>query len=413
MVYTIVVHLQSKPDAVEKIKAKLIEAAGVYRKDKETLDWHVMQDPKDETKFCIVERYEQESSQQYHLNNPYWKTFDPYVIPLLAKPMDLTRWEEISYVASFVLFALNHINHVQHAQSLSAPWKPSCPSPSSLSTHHSTRSAPPEALPVTRHLPRGIPLTRCRHKLKVTELKELLAKNSLVQTGKKDELIKRLMDNNVTIDGEGEGESNEDLIEPPSEETPKTAAAVAPAQPSAPVVDSSSATTAAASSVTAPAETESTAAPALTPDQLAMKARAERFGVPFNPNPTPRTAAKPAATDSKPATSTAAAAAPAPSAKGEKKGAIDSAPLGVSEELLAKRAAKFGLPEKKAPVTAEGVVAVKPEEKKKPEPEITPEIAARIAEDEEKKRKRAEKFGTGAPATANGSSEPDAKKAKV
>jgi quinol monooxygenase YgiN len=35
-----------------------------------TLDWHVMQDPKDETKFCIVERYEQESSQQYHLNNP-------------------------------------------------------------------------------------------------------------------------------------------------------------------------------------------------------------------------------------------------------------------------------------------------------------------------------------------------------
>lgn len=29
-----------------------------------------MQDPKDETKFCIVERYEQESSQQYHLSNP-------------------------------------------------------------------------------------------------------------------------------------------------------------------------------------------------------------------------------------------------------------------------------------------------------------------------------------------------------
>jgi hypothetical protein len=59
----------------------------VYRKDKEvrgasvqddpaleahvqTLDWHVMQDPKEPTKFCIVERYEQESSQQYHLNNP-------------------------------------------------------------------------------------------------------------------------------------------------------------------------------------------------------------------------------------------------------------------------------------------------------------------------------------------------------
>lgn len=102
-----------------------------------------------------------------------------------------------------------------------------------------------------------------------------------------------------------------------------------------------------------------------------MKARAERFGVPFNPNPTPRTTAKSVASEAKPA-ATAAAAAPAPSAKGEKKGAIDSAPLGVSEELLAKRAAKFGLPEKKAPVKAEGAVAGKPEEKKKPEPEITP-----------------------------------------
>jgi hypothetical protein len=33
-------------DSVDKLKAKLIEAASVYRKDKETIDWHVMQDPK-------------------------------------------------------------------------------------------------------------------------------------------------------------------------------------------------------------------------------------------------------------------------------------------------------------------------------------------------------------------------------
>jgi hypothetical protein len=34
-------------------------------------------------------------SQQYHLNNPYWKTFDPYVLPLLDAPMDLRRFEEM------------------------------------------------------------------------------------------------------------------------------------------------------------------------------------------------------------------------------------------------------------------------------------------------------------------------------
>ena len=31
---------------MEKLKNKLIEASQVYRKDKETIDWHVMQDPK-------------------------------------------------------------------------------------------------------------------------------------------------------------------------------------------------------------------------------------------------------------------------------------------------------------------------------------------------------------------------------
>jgi hypothetical protein len=34
-------------------------------------------------------------SQKYHLENPYWKTFDPYVIPLLEKPMDLRRLVEL------------------------------------------------------------------------------------------------------------------------------------------------------------------------------------------------------------------------------------------------------------------------------------------------------------------------------
>lgn len=36
-----------------------------------------------------------QQSQKYHLENPYWKTFDPYVVPLLDKPMDLRRHEEL------------------------------------------------------------------------------------------------------------------------------------------------------------------------------------------------------------------------------------------------------------------------------------------------------------------------------
>lgn len=33
--------------------------------------------------------------RRYHLENPYWKTFDPYVIPLLDRDMDLRRNNEL------------------------------------------------------------------------------------------------------------------------------------------------------------------------------------------------------------------------------------------------------------------------------------------------------------------------------
>jgi quinol monooxygenase YgiN len=97
LTYRPVVHLRAKPEAecISKLKAKLTEASQVYSKDKETVSWFVMQSTSDEHDFTIVERYEQETSQKYHLENPYWKTFDPFVLPLLEKPMDLRRFEEL------------------------------------------------------------------------------------------------------------------------------------------------------------------------------------------------------------------------------------------------------------------------------------------------------------------------------
>lgn len=63
MVYTLVCHAYVKDDAtaIEKFKRKLIEASRVYRHDRETIDWHVMQDVHDPRKFTIVERFEHES----------------------------------------------------------------------------------------------------------------------------------------------------------------------------------------------------------------------------------------------------------------------------------------------------------------------------------------------------------------
>ena len=99
-----------------------------------------------------------------------------------------------------------------------------------------------------------------------------------------------------------------------------------------------------------------------------MKSRAERFGIAFNPNPT-STASKPKATASASAsTAKPATTAVTPVEKKEKVGAIDKAPLGISDEVLAKRAAKFGLPEKKeeksTPVAATKTKAAEPEKPK-------------------------------------------------
>ncbi|KAI0913988.1 hypothetical protein F4824DRAFT_446228 [Ustulina deusta] len=100
MVYTIVVHLRAKPgkENIAKVHAKLNEASAIYSRDKETISWFVMQSVRDPQDFTIVERYENEGSQKYHLENPYWKTFDPFVVPLLEKPMDLRRFEELAPV---------------------------------------------------------------------------------------------------------------------------------------------------------------------------------------------------------------------------------------------------------------------------------------------------------------------------
>ena len=74
MVYTLICHVYALPDAtsISKVKNKLIEASRVYRHDKETLGWHVMQDVRDERKFTIVERFEKESVSNLCKLILYW-----------------------------------------------------------------------------------------------------------------------------------------------------------------------------------------------------------------------------------------------------------------------------------------------------------------------------------------------------
>ncbi|KAJ3283519.1 hypothetical protein HDU79_008987 [Rhizoclosmatium sp. JEL0117] len=97
MVHTVVVHLYAKDDAeaIAKVASKLVEASQIYVKDKGTLDWFVMQDHQDKRAFTIVERYDVEASLDIHRANPFFATFGPYMQPLLEKPYEVRRFNEL------------------------------------------------------------------------------------------------------------------------------------------------------------------------------------------------------------------------------------------------------------------------------------------------------------------------------
>ncbi|KAI9331449.1 hypothetical protein DFJ73DRAFT_857267 [Zopfochytrium polystomum] len=97
MVHTIVAKLHTKDDpvAIKKLSEKLVEASKVYLKDEGTISWYVMQDHVDKRSFTIVERYEKEASLKIHVSNPFYKEFGAFVMPLLDKPIEILRHNEL------------------------------------------------------------------------------------------------------------------------------------------------------------------------------------------------------------------------------------------------------------------------------------------------------------------------------
>ncbi|KAJ7822481.1 hypothetical protein B0H14DRAFT_1318967 [Mycena olivaceomarginata] len=99
MVKTIIVHFWTLPkkEAEDQMKAILKEAKATYLKDAGTLDWLVMQDPKDSTAWSIVERYQDEAAFNAHFANPYYKKFMADVGPITdsAKETQILIFEEL------------------------------------------------------------------------------------------------------------------------------------------------------------------------------------------------------------------------------------------------------------------------------------------------------------------------------
>ncbi|KAG2172046.1 hypothetical protein INT43_001523 [Umbelopsis isabellina] len=265
-------------------------------------------------------------------------------------------------------------------------------------------------------------------KLKVKELQELLQKHSLPHSGKKDELIERLVKHDEkkmddlaleeelgNLDEFDEAKL-EELAQDPEfkamqqqaadsekQTTAATAAepaAVAPAtsdektQPAEPVeqVKPGSNFKFTPVSFDKTADSETSSAPAKSEAERRLE-RAKRFGVPVQDTVKKELRAQKFGDSTSPSAKAPASAAPvaaaaaAPSPTRPKASPVD-------DETLRKRAERFGLPTKTASQAAKPANG----KKESPKAQLSPE-------EEEKKRKRAERFGKPA--------EPVEKKAKV
>ncbi|WVW79513.1 hypothetical protein I302_101482 [Kwoniella bestiolae CBS 10118] len=87
MVYIVVVFVEVKPESIEAVKKRLSEAAKIYEKDPETLEWSLRQDVSNPQRFTIIERYERESSlTEIHKKNPIFPETVAWLREQVTKP---------------------------------------------------------------------------------------------------------------------------------------------------------------------------------------------------------------------------------------------------------------------------------------------------------------------------------------
>ncbi|KAJ7644289.1 hypothetical protein FB45DRAFT_897446 [Roridomyces roridus] len=99
MVFVVIAHMYAKEgkDVEEKIRGKLIEASKTYLStDSETLSYHAVQSTTDPRAWTLFERYQTESSFALHAENPYYKPFQEFMVPLIEMDkVDIRQYNEV------------------------------------------------------------------------------------------------------------------------------------------------------------------------------------------------------------------------------------------------------------------------------------------------------------------------------
>ena len=84
--FTLVVHLQAKPDQVDQFMEMALENAAATRSTESGCQqFDVLVDPDDRTKIAFYEVYDNKQAFETHLETPHFKKYFENALPLLAE----------------------------------------------------------------------------------------------------------------------------------------------------------------------------------------------------------------------------------------------------------------------------------------------------------------------------------------
>ena len=91
----VILRLAARPDTVEALKPALLELAAESRKEKDCVNYHVLQNQADPCDFTLVEEWTSEAALDAHLKTQHVATAFAKGRPLLAAAPDARRYRTL------------------------------------------------------------------------------------------------------------------------------------------------------------------------------------------------------------------------------------------------------------------------------------------------------------------------------
>lgn len=94
--YVVIVRLEAQPDKIEAVKQALIAVLTPSKAEDICVAYQLHQDVNDPVKFMLYEVWESQEAHAIHATQPYVREFANTVPPLLAKPWEISFFNQVA-----------------------------------------------------------------------------------------------------------------------------------------------------------------------------------------------------------------------------------------------------------------------------------------------------------------------------